>query len=125
MRIFVSGPWGDFASLSSFSSVTNNNGKKLAGIAAKKYTVKRNILKADWKGQELVHQGHEVYIPHTMCRTWSGNFTVEEMVRLDRSFLEHWAEAIYRIPGKSAGADAEVLYATRLGLILLTQADLK
>ena len=100
MRIFVAGPWGDFS-----------------GAAPE--AIMNNIRVADLVGQRLVHEGHEVYIPHTMCRTWSGKFTEEQMQKLDNSFLEHWAEAIYRIPGESKGADAEVQQAMMLGLKVL------
>jgi hypothetical protein len=97
MRIFVAGPWGDFS-------------------GASPETIMENIRRADEQGQRFVHQGHEVYIPHTMCKNWSGKFTQAEMQRLDKSFLDHWAEAIYRIPGVSKGADAEVAYALAIGL---------
>ena len=100
MRIFVAGPWGDFSGESS-------------------EIIEANIYIADITGQGLVREGHEVYIPHTMCRTWSGKFPMEDMQRLDRSFLEHWAEAIYRISGNSGGADAEVAFAKELGLKVL------
>lgn len=104
MRIFVAGPWGDYAK--------RGNLYELEQIEA-------NINKADEVGQALVRAGHEVYVPHTMCRTWSGKFPRETMVRLDNSFLEHWAEAIYRIPGESVGSDAEVAHARELGLTVL------
>ncbi len=97
MRIYVAGPWGDFS-------------------GASPETIEANINIADLVGQRLVKDGHEVYIPHTMCRTWSGKFTIAEMIRLDDSFLEHWAEAIFRIPGDSRGADSEVTHAKELGL---------
>lgn len=98
MRIFIAGPWGDFA----------NQPPEV---------IMANICRADEVGQRFVHEGHEVYIPHTMCKSWSGKFTEEEMQRLDKSFLDHWAEAIYRIPGNSNGADAELAYAKSLGLL--------
>lgn len=100
MRIFVAGPWGDY-------------------VGTLPEIIMENIRAADEVGKRLVHEGHEVYIPHTMCKSWSGQFTVDEMRRLDKSFLDHWAEAIYRIPGKSLGADQEVAYATWLGLRIL------
>jgi len=100
MRIFVAGPWGDYRD-------------------ENRETVTRNIATADRVGQRFVRAGHEVYIPHTMCSTWTGKFTKGEMERLDNSFLEHWAEAIYRIPGNSPGADAEVAKARVLGLMIM------
>lgn len=99
MRIFVAGPWGDYA-----------------GVAPE--IVERNIQIADSVGQDLVHMGHEAYIPHTMCKSWSGKFDLEDMIRLDMSFLNHWAQAIVRIPGHSHGADAEVERAKELGLVV-------
>ena len=104
MRIFVAGPWGDYA-----------------GIPPE--TIMSNIRTADSIGQQLVQLGHQVYIPHTMCKTWSGLFTQEEMWELDKSFLDNWAQAIYRIPGPSRGSDKEVEYARSLGLTVLSNLE--
>ena len=104
MRIFVAGPWGDFS-------------------GEKPEILMENIRNADEAGLRLMRQGHEVYIPHTMCKTWSGRTSLEEMQRLDRSFLDYWAQAIYRIPGKSLGADAEVAYAQQIGLLIYYPED--
>lgn len=97
MRIFVAGPWGDFD-----------------GVPPE--IIERNIQIADSVGKWLVLKGHEVYVPHTMCRTWSGIFTREHMRKLDNSFLDHWAQTIVRIPGTSTGADTEVQRAKFNGL---------
>jgi hypothetical protein len=97
MRIFVSGPWGDFSGVS-------------------QEVVERNIQIADTVGQHLVYQGHEVFVPHNMYRTWTGKFSRELMMAQANSFLDHWAEAICRIPGYSEGADTEVARAEFNGL---------
>ena len=99
MRIYVAGPWGDFRDEPS-------------------KVIDKNIQAADNVGQHLVWMGHEVYVPHTMCRTWTGKFTAEEMERLDNSFLLHWAEALFKIPGRSAGATAETFKAWQHNLIV-------
>ena len=100
MRIFVAGPWGDF------------------DLPTLPWKIAENITKADFVGQELVHMGHQVFVPHTMCRTWSGLFAQKEMEALDDSFLEHWAEALFRIPGHSTGAILEENKAFKLGLLV-------
>lgn len=100
MRIFVAGPWGDFSD-------------------ASPEVIERNIQIADSVGKWLVLTGHEAYIPHTMCRTWSGRFTKQQMKRLDNSFLDQWAQAIVRIPGASTGADEEVQRAISNGLEIM------
>ncbi len=88
MRIFVAGPWGDYS-------------------RKDPWEVAANVAKANWVGQQLLHLGHEVYVPHTMCAGWATTFPKSQMLSLDRSFLEHWAEALFRIPGYSEGADKE------------------
>ena len=105
MRIFVAGPWGDY----------NPN--------IPSWIVSANIAKADWVGQQLVHLGHDVYIPHTMCATWSGKFSRPKMAHLDDSFLLHWAEAFFMIPGESTGAIKELAVAADAELILFVEKD--
>lgn len=100
MRIFIAGPYGD------------HNPKEV--IAA-------NVAKADKVARNLMAMGHQVYVPHKMSWGWEDDWrlTREQFLELDRSFLKYWAEAIYRIPGESKGADGEMEYAYSLGLLIV------
>ena len=71
--------------------------------------------------RDLVAEGHQVYCPHTMSWGWEDDsrITREQYLALDRSFLEHWAEGICRIPGESQGADSEMCLAKKLGLVIV------
>ncbi len=89
MRIFVAGPWGDYS-------------------GASPETIEENVQRAKSVGQRLVHLGHQVYIPHTMCKGWTNDFSFNQMRDVNDSFIIHWAEALFRIPGKSNGSDGEV-----------------
>lgn len=100
MRVFVSGPYGD---------------KNPEDI------IQRNVDKAGQTGRDLMAMGYQVYVPHTMSHGWEKDkrLTTEQFYKLDKSFLRFWAEAIYRIPGDSVGADAEMALAKELGLVIL------
>ena len=100
MRIFIAGPYGD------------HNTKDIIAC---------NVAIADRVARNFLAQGHQVYCPHKMAWGWECDhrLTRDVFLDLDRSFLKHWAEAIYRIPGISPGADAEIRYAEQLGLIIL------
>ncbi|KKL55433.1 hypothetical protein LCGC14_2255480 [marine sediment metagenome] len=97
MRIFVAGPIGD----------TNPQD-----------VIDRNVAIADEVGRDLLHMGHQVFIPHTMTYNWQKDMrlTRDQILELDKSFIVHWAEALYRIPGHSIGAEGEVALARALGL---------
>ena len=62
--------------------------------------------------------GHEVFCPHKMSAGWENDHRLngDDFRRLNTTFLLHWAQAIYRIPGHSPGADAEMELAKKLGL---------
>ena len=102
MRVFIAGPYGDH---------------KPRDVIAE------NVRRADKVARDLMAQGHQVYCPHTMSHGWEDDdrLTREQFLALDRSFLLLWAEAIYRIPGESAGADGEMLDAEVLGLKVLSE----
>lgn len=97
MRIFVSGPYGD------------NNPPEV---------IDRNVAEADRIARELVWMGHEVFCPHRMMHGWQEDkrLSRKDFMRVDRSFLFNWAEALYRLHGVSPGADVEEALATFLGL---------
>ena len=99
MRVFIAGPYGD----SNPKSVIAKN-VKIVGKVAK----------------DFMAAGHQVYCPHTMSWGWEDDprMTRKQYLDLDQSFLYHWAEAIYRIPGYSQGADGEMATAEALGLVL-------
>ena len=97
MRVFIAGPYGD------------SNPPEV---------IRANVLRADQVARDLMAQGHQVYCPHTMSWGWERDkrLTRQQYLELDKSFLRYWAEAIYRIPGDSPGADGEMAYAKELGL---------
>lgn len=80
--------------------------------------VLNNVNKAIDAGIQLMEMGHSVFIPHLShyihlrphC-----TFEYEEYMRNDTAFLEV-CDAIYRLPGKSAGADRECQMAARLNI---------
>ena len=97
MRVFIAGPYNDFAP----EDIIDQNIERAVGIA-----------------QELMRQGHQVYCPHAMTGDWEHvpGIDREMFLALHSSFIEHWAEAILRLPGDSPGADAEMKLAAGLGL---------
>lgn len=97
MRIFVSGPYGD-----------HNPPEVIA----------RNVAEADRIARELVWMGHEVYCPHTMQHGWERDrrLSYEDFMRVDKSFMQCWAQATYRLPGESEGSELEEAWARYLGL---------
>jgi hypothetical protein len=97
MRIFIAGPYGD------------HNPKDV---------IAQNVARADAAARLLMSQGHEVCCVHKMSWGWEDDprITRDQCIKLDNGLLEHWAEAIYRIPGESPGADAEIALAESLGL---------
>ena len=65
----------------------------------------------------LVEMGHTPFIPH-LTHFWHlvSPKEVEFWYGYDNSFLDHWAEAVLRLPNESKGADNEVSRATKLGI---------
>ena len=105
MRVFVAGPYGDHKP---------------------KDEIARNVDRADAAARDLMAAGHQVYCPHKMSWGWEEDkrLTRDQFIQIDNSFLHLWAEAIYRIPGESPGADAEMRLAKELGLVDITEAPL-
>ncbi len=104
MRIFIAGPYGDYNP---------------------KHVIAQNVANADAVGRDLVAMGHQVYIPHKMTWGWEDDvrLTRDDYLRLDNSFLELWAEAIFRLLGESPGADHEVSLARILGKPVFTRLE--
>ena len=100
MRVYIAGPYGD------------RNPKDV---------IAENVARADAVARELMAQGHLVYCPQKMSHHWEDDdrLTLDMFMRLDDSFLTHWAEAIIRVPGESKGADWEMARAEQLGLAVL------
>jgi len=75
--------------------------------------VRNVILIAD----ELVKRGHTPYIPH-LTHFWHlvSPKDIGFWYEYDNSFLDHWAEALLRMPNESTGADNEVIRAKKLGI---------
>ena len=103
MRIYLAGPY----------QPKSKNKHKCVREAA------QNTDRAIVTGLELMKKGHVVYIPHLAhfihthhkCdREWSWH-------AYDRSFLEHWAEALYYMAA-SKGANAELRRAKELGITI-------
>ena|SRR3990172_6084273 len=99
MRIFVSGPYGD------------HNPPEI--IAA-------NVAHADAVARRLVAEGHEVYCAHKMQHGWERDARLcrDDFLRVDESFLRHWAQGIVRLLGDSPGADWECGLARERGLVI-------
>ena len=94
MPVFVAGPYGDH--------------RPPDGIAA-------NIARAAEAGRWLEALGHTVFVPHT----FTPGLGRPDALALCVAVIRHWAEAVYRVPGESPGADAEVALAAWLGLALI------
>ena len=75
-----------------------------------------NVRNAIVAGQEVLEAGHVPFIPH-LNHFWHLLLPQEYAVwiRLDLEWL-HQCEALIRLPGDSAGADAEYVEACRVGI---------
>ncbi len=102
MRIYIASPYGD-----------HNTDEIIA----------ENVTRADAMARELVLQGHVVFCPIKMTWNWQKDTRLkpDHWWRNDMDILEHWAEAIFRLPGLSEGCDREIARAQELGLIILGQ----
>lgn len=79
-----------------------------------------NVRTAMEAGDAIINAGHSPFVPHLyhfmhMHRPHAYNVWAE----LDMSWIEA-CHAMFRIDGKSDGADAEVAYAEQLGLPVFT-----
>ncbi len=102
MRIYLASPYGD-----------HNTNEVIA----------ENVARADAMVRELVLQGHIVFCPVKMTWGWQKDTRLkpDHWWAIDMDFLEHWAEAIFRMLGISPGCDREMARAQELGLIVLGQ----
>lgn len=91
MRIYVAGPY------------TNGD-------------VAQNVKKAITIGDALFNMGHKPYIPH-LTHFWHILYehTWKEWMELDEAFLP-LCDSLFRIEGKSIGADGEVALALSLDM---------
>ena len=98
MRIYIAGPYGD------------ENTEEI---------IAKNVSIAEQTAIELIFLGHEVYCPHISCH-WAKDqrITLEDCIRVDKTFIDHWAEALIRIRGRSFGSDLEVKRAIERGLTI-------
>ena len=74
-----------------------------------------NVRNAIMAADRLVELGHQPYVPH-LTHFWHlvSPKPYEFWLELDMTFLNHWAEALLRLPGKSSGADGEVERAKKI-----------
>ena len=78
----------------------------------------KNVARAEEVARNLTAQGHQVMCAFLMTHYWlpDNRLSREHFLPLSRSILEHWAEAVVRIPGDSPGTDEEEARAYELGL---------
>lgn len=98
MYIYVAGPY-------------RNNGKTPEAV---------NIMNAKNIGLALKSMGHHPLVPHKATEGWEQRFTFDQIMETDYAYLERYANALYRIPGPSEGADLEVAFAKRRGYPVYT-----
>jgi len=92
-RVYVAGP---------FSGPTNRD-------------IRRHISVAGRWGRAIRLAGHIPHVPHMATGKWHGYFNYEDFMEIDRTYLEHWATAIFVI-GVSPGVRREIEWATAKGL---------
>jgi len=75
-----------------------------------------NVRNAILVGARLLDAGHVPFIPH-LAHFWHlvSPRPYEDWMQLDMAWIEV-CEAMFRIPGESAGADREVARAKELGI---------
>jgi hypothetical protein len=100
---------------------------KNVNIHAAIQLTQKNVDKAICIANKLIRKGHYIFIPHLShyvhthysCNEDYGYWWFEE----DNTFLEHWATAIFMLPGweNSGGAKLEYEKAKKLGLKIFHQ----
>jgi hypothetical protein len=76
-----------------------------------------NVQRAESVGRALANAGFNPHVPHAATvHLEDSTMTYEDFLGLDLSIIAAWAEAVYRMPGESVGADREVAFAKQLGL---------
>ena len=82
-----------------------------------------NLRRAVYIADRLRDLGHAPYVPH-LCGQWElmHPHAYEDWMELGMVWLRQ-CEALYRIPGKSPGADREVALALTLGIIIWDDLD--
>lgn len=75
-----------------------------------------NTRRAIEVADALIERGFAVFVPHlTMLWHLVSPRTLEQWYEIDLAMLAH-CQVLYRLPGVSRGADAEVAEARRLGI---------
>jgi len=100
MKIYISGPF-----------TTDSNGD-FHNDSAK---MKHNLELAKKIGVAFARIGHDPYVPHTHIGTCGEELSYDELMRINLSFLKHWADAFFFI-GPSKGANIEKKEAEMLGI---------
>ena len=89
----------------------------------KRSAMLKNVLKAIGIGITLINKGYAPIIPHLdWLFGWhprGKDMTWRQFLDWDLAVIER-CDAIYRIPGKSKGADIETLFAKRRGIPVIT-----
>ena len=82
-----------------------------------------NVRAAILVGARLLDAGHVPFIPH-LTHFWHlvSPRPYEDWMQLDMAWIEV-CEAMFRIPGESAGADREVARAKELGIPVFHDLD--
>ena len=104
MRVFISGPY----------------------TAEHPRDVLKNVNNAIEVGLELMWMGYDVFIPHLSHYVHlhpECTFEYEEYLKNDMAWLEV-SDAVFRMPGESNGADAEVAKAKELGIPVFYDVDM-
>ncbi len=100
MKIYISGPF-----------TTNPAGE----FHENEELMKNNLESARKLGVELAKMGYDPYVPHTHIGPCGEELTYNELMRINLSFLRHWADALFFL-GPSRGANIEKEEAEMLGI---------
>ena len=75
-----------------------------------------NVRNAMMVADRVLERGHFPLIPH-LTHFWHlvSPKEYDFWLKYDASFIKYWADAMLRLSGESAGADAEVSIAEQLG----------
>lgn len=81
-----------------------------------------NIHNALRLGQQMVHDGFAPYVPQLDAYMMWGPDDYENLLDWDFAWVQV-SDALFRMPGKSAGADREVAMAEAFGVPVFTDYD--
>ena len=92
------------------------SGPLTVGATADSEIVAANCRTAIKVGREIHQRGHFCFVPHAYNAAMFETYAA--WLALDFSIIQFWSTAVYRIPGKSVGADRELAYARGLGRLI-------